>query len=120
MRKPESCWRSIRRARPCGKLTPRLMPTGWRNWIGLCGAPVSIRSVSAPANPSPKRCSDSLKQGAAGGEGESVAVRQAPEAVGGMDDTLPPHPNPLPWGEGELFADLEIAKRFGFTRRPAA
>ena len=30
--------------------------------------------------------------------------------------SLPPHPDPLPWGEGESLSELELAKRFWFVR----
>src|SRR5438552_7676750 len=32
---------------------------------------------------------------------------------------LSPHPNPLPWGEGESLADLELANRFWFVLKRA-
>src|SRR3989442_15718434 len=32
---------------------------------------------------------------------------------------LPPHPGPLPWGEGESHSDLKLANRFWFVRRRA-
>src|SRR5438034_6200609 len=33
---------------------------------------------------------------------------------------LPPHPDPLPWGEGESLPDRELAKRFWFVHRWSA
>ena len=32
---------------------------------------------------------------------------------------LSPHPDPLPWGEGESLADLELANRFWIVRKRA-
>ena len=32
---------------------------------------------------------------------------------------LSPHPNPLPWGEGESLADLELANRFWIVLKRA-
>src|SRR5437899_929712 len=41
-----------------------------------------------------------------GGRGEPVCV-------------LPPHPSPLPWGEGESLSNLELANRFWLVQKRA-
>src|SRR5438876_622053 len=44
-------------------------------------------------------------------------VRELPLTI--EERALPPHPSPLPWGEGDSVPDLELANRFWLVHRRA-
>src|SRR6266566_6599698 len=74
----------------------------------LLQAERGIYSASYPRPPrSPHICQRS----------PGTVLREMPLTI--EERALSPHPDPLPWGEGESLADLELANRFWIVSKRA-
>ena len=78
-------------------------------------APSAFNTLSDKRTPSP-----SARRRREHARARVLPMKCEISGLGNFVDPVSPHPNPLPWGEGALFADLSTARGCGFVQSRSA